>query len=126
MARNDPPLIEEAAVDRSLVADVRQLVEDGRTLLEAELAYQKSRALVAGQAAKGVAGYGALALALIFFALMALVMGMVLALTPLVGALGATGLVVLGLLVLAALFGWIAMRRWERAARQIAENEPQP
>jgi hypothetical protein len=126
MADNQPPSIEQDAAERSLVADVRQLAEDGRTLLEAELAYQKSRALVAGQAAKGVAGYGALALALIFFALMALVLGLVLALTPLVGALLATGLVVLGLLVFSALSGWIAIRRWERAAKQIADSEPQP
>ena len=67
-ADEPPPLIAEDPAERSLVDDVRQLVGDGRTLLEAELAYQKSRALVAGQAAKSVAGWGALALALLFFA----------------------------------------------------------
>lgn len=124
MANEAPPLITDDAADRSLVADVRQLMEDGRTLVEAELAYHKSRALVAGQAAKGVAGWGALALALVFFALMALVLGLVLALTPALGALGATGAVVLGLLLFGALSGWIALRRWQRAAAQIAEQGP--
>lgn len=119
-----PPLIAEDPAERSLVDDVRQLVDDGRTLLEAELAYQKSRALVAGEAAKAVAGWGALALALLFFALMAMVLGLVLALTPKLGALAATGVVVAGLVVLGAISGITAVRRWKRAAAQIAEQEP--
>lgn len=119
-----PPLIAEDPAERSLVDDVRQLVDDGRTLLEAELAYQKSRALVAGEAAKAVAGWGALALALLFFALMALVLGLILALTPKLGALAATGVVVAGLVVLGTISGLTAVRRWKRAAAQIAEQEP--
>jgi positive regulator of sigma E activity len=119
-----PPLIAEDPAERSLVDDVRQLVDDGRTLLEAELAYQKSRALVAGEAAKAVAGWGALALALLFFALMALVLGLVLALAPKLGALAATGVVVAGLAVLGAISGITAVRRWKRAAAQIAEQDP--
>ncbi|HQV02839.1 MULTISPECIES: phage holin family protein [unclassified Novosphingobium] len=123
MADESPPLIEEDAAERSLVADVRQLVEDGRTLLEAELAYQKSRAMVAGQAAKGVAGWMALALALLFFALMALVLGLILTLVPALGAIWATVAVVLGLLAMGALSGWVAVRRWQRAAALMAEPE---
>lgn len=126
MADESPPLIEEDAAERSLVADVRQLVEDGRTLLEAELAYQKSRAVVAGQAAKGVAGWIALALALLFFALMALVLGLILALVPALGAIWATIAVVLGLLASGGLSGWVAVRRWQRAAALMAEPETQP
>jgi hypothetical protein len=124
MADEQPPLIAEDPAERSLVDDVRQLVDDGRTLLEAELAYQKSRALVAGAAAKAVAGWGALALALVFFAIMAIVLGLILALTPQLGALGATGAVVAGLIVMSALSGWTAARRWKRAAAQLAEQEP--
>lgn len=124
MADEQPPLIAEDPAERSLVDDVRQLVDDGRTLLEAELAYQKSRALVAGEAAKAVVGWGALALALLFFALMALVLGLMLALTPKLGALAATGVVVAGLVVLGAISGITALRRWKRAAAQIAEQEP--
>jgi hypothetical protein len=126
MADDTPPLIEEDAAERSLVADVRQLVDDGRTLLEAELAYQKSRAMLAGQAAKGVAGWMALALALLFFALMALVLGLILALVPALGAIWATIAVVLGLLAMGALSGWVAVRRWQRAAALMAEPEAKP
>lgn len=126
MAADQPPLITEDAAERSLVEDVRQLASDGRTLLEAELAYQKSRAQVAGQAAKGVAGWGTLALALVFFALMALVLGLVLVLAEAIGALWATIAAFLALLALAALCGWVAMRRWQRASAQLADSEARP
>lgn len=126
MADDHPPLTVENAAERSLVDDVRQLASDGRTLLEAELAYQKSRALVAGQAAKGVAGWGALAIALVFFALMALVLGLVLVLAEAIGALWATTAAFLGLLAFAALSGWFALRRWQRASAQLTDAEGQP
>jgi len=124
-----PPLIappSDGAAERSLVDDLRQMVDDGRTLLEAELAYQKSRALVAGQGAKGVAGWAALALALVFFALMALVMGLLLALSELVGGWLATLIVVLGLFLAAGLAGTAAAKRWKRMSAQLSEGEQAP
>src|SRR6185437_1399161 len=48
----------EAAEDRSLIADVEVLIDDGKTYLEAELNYQKTRALYAGDRLKGLALYG--------------------------------------------------------------------
>lgn len=85
----------------ALVADIRQLATDARTLAEAELAYQTSRAKVAGEAARNVAICGVAAFVLVFFALGALTVGLLLALTPLVTAWGATAIVV-GVLVLGA------------------------
>lgn len=129
MDEEAPPLITPSpadAAERSLVDDVRQMVDDGRTLLEAELAYQKSRALVAGQGAKGIAGWGALALALVFFALMALVMGLLLALSELVGGWIATVIVVLGLLLAAGLSALAAGRRWKRMSAQLSDSEQAP
>lgn len=123
---DDPTPPTEAAEDRSLIDDVRQLVDDSRTLVEAELAYQKSRAVVAAQAARSVAGWGLLALALVFFAVMALVLGLVLALVPALGAVGATLAVMAGLLAMGALSGWVAVRRWRRAAALLGETEPNP
>ena len=122
-----PPLIAPSAADaaeRSLVDDVRQLAHDGRTLLEAELAYQKSRAALAGQGAKGIAGWGALALALVFFSLMALVMGLLLALSEQFGAWTATAIVVAVLLLTAGLSGLAAARRWKRMTSQLAAEDP--
>ena len=126
MEQSPPPLTNEEPVDaaeRSLVDDVRDLVSDGRTLLEAELAYQKSRAALAGRTAKSMAGWIALALSLVFFALMALVMGLLLILAPLIGGLGATLLVVPGLLAAAGLSGWVAARRWQAMSRRLAEDD---
>ena len=122
----EPPLVKDEASDaatRSLIDDVRQLAVDGRTLLEAELAYQKSRATLAGQTAKGMAGWIALALALVFFALMALVMGLLLALTPLIGGWLAMLAVVLGPLLAAALSGLAAKRKWQAMERRLKEDE---
>ncbi len=124
MDQEAPPLIAESASDaaeRSLVDDAKQLVTDGRTLLEAELAYQKARAAVAGEAARSVAAWGALALALVFFALMALVVGVLLGIAQLLGYWAATGIVVLALLLIAAFAGSRAAQRWKRASAQIAE-----
>ncbi len=113
----------DPVVERSLVEDVHLLLTDGRTLLEAELAYQKSRAFVAGAGAKGIVGWGALALALAFFGLMALVLGLLLALTPVLGSWGAMAAVVLGVLFTAALSGWIAIRRWKRMKALLSDNQ---
>jgi len=126
MEQSPPPLTQEEpadAAERSLVDDVRELVSDGRTLLEAELAYQKSRAALAGRTAKSMAVWIALALSLVFFALMALVMGLLLILAPLIGAVGATVLVILALLAAAGLSGWVAVRRWQAMSRKLSEED---
>lgn len=95
-------------------------------MLEAELAYQKSRAVVAGEGIKGIAGWGALALALVFFALMALVMGLLLALSAELGPWAALAIVFGGVLIAAGLAAWTASRRWRRMASHLtAKDLPQ-
>lgn len=120
-----PPLVHDndEAASRSLVSDLRALADDGRTLVEAEIAYQKSRAAVAAVGARGAAAWGALALACAFFALMALVVGALLTLAPLIGPLGATAVVVAALLVAAVVFALVAKGRWQRAANALADGE---
>ena len=112
-----PPLIKPStggAAQRSLVEDIKDLASDGRTFVEAELAYQKSRAAVAGAGAKGIAGWASLALALVFFALMALVLGVLLGIAEFIGIWAATGVTVLVVLSAAGLAGLAANRRWQR------------
>ncbi|HVR91799.1 MAG TPA: phage holin family protein [Novosphingobium sp.] len=108
------------AAERSLVDDVRQLIDDGRTLAEAEYAYQKSRAAVAGDGVKGAAAYGGLAIALVLFALVALTIGLLIALTPWLTAWGATAVVTVGLLLAAALSALVAKRRWSAMTSAIS------
>lgn len=102
----------------SLVNDLRQLAGDAKTLAEAELAYQISRAKVTGEAARNVAIFGVVAFVLAFFALGALTVGLLLALTPLVTAWGATAIVV-GALALGAFACLIAASRRIRRLTQV-------
>ena len=90
----------ETAGEDSLLGGARALLEDGQTLIAAEIAFQKARAGFVLGRAKGILALAALALALLFFALMALVMGLLLALAPLIGPWGALAAVFLGLLAL--------------------------
>jgi len=107
----------------SLVEDLRRLGEDGRTYFEAELAFQKARAGYTAERGKAVALHGALALALVFFALMALVLGAVLVLAERVGPLAATALVVTVLLLGAALSGLIVRRNLRRIREAFTDSE---
>lgn len=129
MSDDLPPLVKpeaDEAADRSLVDDVRRLAEDGRAYVEAELEYQKARIALAGKGARGVAAWGALALALVFFALMALVVGLLLALSELIGGWAATLVVTLGLLVAAALAARTAKQRWDRAGAGLLTKDKAP
>ena len=129
MDTESPPLVADQPADpaqRSLIDDLRAMLEDGRTLVEAELAYQKSRAAVAGAGAKGIVGWALLALALAFFALMALVMGAILILTAWLGPLAATGITVLALLVFTASAALAARGRWQRITSQLTDQDAAP
>ncbi len=112
-----------ADADRSLGDDLRWLAEDSKAFAQAEAAYQKARAVYAGDQARGLAIRGGLALALVFFALMALTLGLVLALTPLLTAWGATAVVVVGLLLLALILAASAAAKWRRMVRMLSQGE---
>ena len=88
----------------SLMADLDALFSDGKTYVEAELTYQKSRAGFAANRLKWITIYGAAAFGLLHLALIALTVGAVFALVPLVGPWIATLLVVAVLLVAATVF----------------------
>ncbi len=107
----------------SLGDDLRQLIDDGRTLAEAELAWQKSRASFAGKQAGGIAALGALGAVLAVFALVALTVGLLLALTPLLTAWGATAAVAGGLLLAGLICGTLAVMRARRMMRLIANRK---
>lgn len=119
-AEIDPPASEadSAAPDAGIsgvIGDVRRLVDDAKTLAQAELAYQSSRAAVAGGAAKAIVIYGLVAAVFAVFGLVALTVGLLLALTPLVTAWGATAIVAGGLFLLAFICVKAAGARWNRA-----------
>ncbi|GAA0278513.1 hypothetical protein GCM10009127_19380 [Alteraurantiacibacter aestuarii] len=79
---------------RSIIDDVADLVLDARTYLDAELSYQKTRASFVGDRVKRTIGYVLIAAILGLVALIGLVMGLIIALTPLITAWGATAVVI--------------------------------
>ena len=88
--------------ERSLFDDIDDLIDDARTYFDAELSYQKSRAAFVAECLKKGIGFVVVALVLVFLALIGLTVGLVIALTPLITAWGATAVVVLVYLLLAA------------------------
>ena len=122
-----PSPMESATHDsatQTLIGDLRALLDVGKAYASAELDWQKARA---GRAVRGVRSIlllGLLALALVFFALMALVLGVILALTPLLTPIGATVIVVVALIVLALVSVGLAASRWKAMRRDIADEAP--
>jgi len=103
------------SVPPPIADELRQLIAAARQMAAAELAYQSTRARLMARAAAWIAASGVLMLALLFFVLMALVVGLLLALAPLLGPWGALGAVVGGLLLatlLVALVAWRSLRRF--------------
>ena len=92
-----------ASSDHSLLADLDALLADGKTYLQSEVAYQKSRAGFTANRLKWSAIYGAAAFGLLHLALIALTVGVVIALSPITGPWIATGIVVVLLIVGAVL-----------------------
>jgi len=117
----DPP----ATSENSLAEDLRLLADEGKAFVRAELTYQKARAAFAGEQTPRIAGLAVLALFFLFFALMALTMGVLLALVPTLSPLGATGVVVGALLLMAALCALAAAHRFGRmrAALDAEDND---
>ena len=105
---------------RSLLEDVRALIDDGKTYLEAELGFQKTRAAFVADRAKSTMVFGAIAALLGFLALVGLTVGSIIALTPLLTAWGASAVVVAVLLLAAALAARAAGRKWSSLMRAIA------
>lgn len=112
-AAQDDALPYEALSDEetSLSADIAALIDSGRTYAEAELAFQKTRAALAGDNAAKAIGELVLALVLLNIALTALAIGAVLALQPLITIWGAIAVVVGALLLGAGLLARSAKAR---------------
>lgn len=125
MADKDPDKPAEAgdAPERSLLEDVETAIDDGRTYLEAELAFQKTRAAFVADRAKDAAVFAAIGGALMVLALVALTVGLVFALAPYLTALGATAAVTLVWLALGAIFIRMAAVRWNKLIGAFLERD---
>ncbi len=88
---------------RSVIDDIEALIDDARTYFDAELRYQKSRAAFVTDRLKRGIGFVVVSLVLGLLAAVGLTVGLIIALTPLITAWGATAVVVLTLLLIAFL-----------------------
>lgn len=111
---------EKSISDGSLSEDIVALIDDGKTYVEAEFAFQKTRLAFAAERGKSGMLFGICAFAVLHLALVALVVGAIFALTPLITALGATALVV-GILLVAGLI--LAAKAKNRFTRLVEAYE---
>lgn len=116
---------DEESHERSpgLTDEILALVHDGRTYAEAELAFQKTRLSYTAQQGKSAALAVLAAFAFLHLALIALVVGAVIALTPYLTAWGATALVVAVLLLATVVVLLRARVRAQNIADAFAEDD---
>ncbi len=95
-----PPLF-----DDSITGEIATLIDDGRNYAQAEIAFQKIRAKLAGKHVAIALACGIVAIVLLHIAFLALAVGLVIALAPLVTIWGAIGIVVGALVLLVVLLG---------------------
>ncbi|QIQ86161.1 MAG: phage holin family protein [Erythrobacter sp.] len=114
----------EEGLSESLTEELAALIDDTRTYAEAELAFQKTRASLAGKNAGIALGLVVVAVVVLHVAVLALAVGLVMALAPLVTIWGSIAIVVGALLALTGLLGWMAMKRGKRISAIFAKDEP--
>jgi uncharacterized protein YacL len=122
-AADTQPLPDAEAPRPGLGEQLRALYEDGRELVDAEISFQKARMSAAGRQVRAMALLAFVGLVLISCALIALVVGTMIALIPLIGPWGAMLATVLGTLLLAVLSFWLAARRIGRLGALFSNDE---
>lgn len=105
---------EPEAAEEGVGELIGRLVEDGKGFARAEIEYY--RTLAASKVGEARAGLilGITALVIAFCSVTALLVGLILSLTPLVGPGLATLIVIVVALALAGLLGWLAYRHIAR------------
>lgn len=120
--RTAPDASDEAERPRSIIGDLVDLIEDGRTFLNAELSFQKTRIAYVGGRGQAAAIAALAATVFLVFGLFAMVVGFIIALAPLITAWGATAVVAGVLFILAALCAMSARRNVRRARNAFTED----
>lgn len=113
---------DSAPPESSLIDDLTALADDGKTLFEAEIGFQKTRLAFAANRSKTAVLSGLMAIGFLHLALIALVVGAVIGLTPYLTAFGATAAVV-GILLAGAFFLLLRVRGSAREIGEAFEND---
>lgn len=108
----------------SLADDLRELADDAQTLIEAEMAYQSARAAYAWNRGRGIAIWLIVAATAAFFAVVAIVVGLLLALVPYVGVWGSLAIVAVGLALIAVFALLRASGKFKRMRAALLASDP--
>lgn len=103
---------------------IGQLIEDARALARAEIDLLKSKAFALLRRSRIAIVLLLIAACLAFASVVALMLGLVLALAPMVGAALAGVILLVGGLAMAALLGWAAIRLLAGPARRPEPETP--
>ena len=103
--------------DEGVGALVSRAIAEGRDYAQAEIGYWQALAADRLADVRSLATFGIAALLVLNAAVIALVLGMLLILTPLVGPGLATLIVVIAFLGIAGVLGWIALKHLRRVTR---------
>ncbi len=105
--------LDDFATEPTAGEQVSVVIEDLRELVRAEIRYHRSRLDYTRHVFRWSFRYGAVAAFAFGGASIALVMGLVLTLSPLIGPLAATSVVTFSFAIIGAIFGYQA-RKWMR------------
>lgn len=108
---------EPPPVDEGVSATIVHLVDDAKDYARAQADLWKATAAARMRSVRNAALLGGGAIVLVLSAVVALLVGLIVALAPLVGGFAATGIVVIVTLAVAGLLGWLAVG----AARRMTE-----
>lgn len=122
-AQEAAPPQPEPPEPRSLTEDLEALYEDGKTYVEAEVAFQKTRARYAGRKIRNGFAFALAALAFLHLALLGLTVGLVIALAPLVGPWLATAIVTLSMLLIGTVLGLAARKRFSHLSGHFGSSD---
>lgn len=109
--------------EETLFEEAAALIDDGRNYAQAEIAFQKTRAKLAGRSVGIALLCVILALILLNIAFLALAVGLVIALEPLVTIWGAIAIVVGVLLLCVGILGFIALRNGQKLGTLFGEAD---
>ncbi|MEM6857813.1 MAG: phage holin family protein [Pseudomonadota bacterium] len=107
----------------TIVEELGSLIDDAQLYAKAELAFQKTRARLVGRNVGAALGAVIVAIILLHIALIALAVGLVLALEPVLTIWGAIGIVVGVMLLGVGLLGRMALARAKRVGAMF-ETDP--
>ena len=110
--------------DESIVEELGAVIDDAKLYATAELAFQKTRAKLLGKSVGIAAGAVVLAIILLHVSVIALAVGLVLALEPLVTIWGAIAIVVGVMLLGVGILGYVAVSRGRTIGEMFASEEP--